>query len=351
MKSGLSLTARFFLLIIIYGNYMRYKWLIIFCISFFLMTSCQSVQDFLQIGPKTQEQETEAETSSAAQVDSDVDVILTRLPDAKTIAERLVILQEAYNLAQTGQNADQTAYILQNLNADVASLSIAITPDYQQCEFGDSFNIMVFVDSVSGIPAGAIPIQVLSENGTLFDSLETGPDGVFFGEFRCGIASGTGEKQYCFKIALDEAVAKALEVEIPDADLMLMVEKMSVTAELKVEEELYSDSLVALFREFLDQQLQLNLVVPGTREKYHVQMEIFTSEINHDYQGYASEVSLAFYIADGEGVVIYDMETDSCHAVGNSAPALIESGVGKLFDAIKQDPTFISDFQNALFKE
>ena len=147
MKSGLSLTARFFLLIIIFGNYMKYKWLIIFCISFFLLTSCQSVQDFLQIGPKTQEQETEAETSSAAQVDSAVDELLTRLPDAKTIAERLVILQEAYNLAQTGQNADQTAYILQNLNADVASLSIAITPDYQQCEYGDSFNIMVFVDS------------------------------------------------------------------------------------------------------------------------------------------------------------------------------------------------------------
>ena len=330
---------------------MKYKWLIIFCISFFLLTSCQSVQDFLQIGPKTQEQETEAETSSAAQVDSAVDEILTRLPDAKTIAERLVILQEAYNLAQTGQNADQTAYILQNLNADVASLSIAITPDYQQCEYGDSFNIMVFVDSVSGIPAGSIPLQVLLEDGTLFDSLETGPDGVFFGEFRCGIASGTGEKHYSFKIALDESVSKALEVDVPDAELFLMVEKMSVTAELKVAEDLYSDSLVALFRGFLDQQLQLNLVVPGTREKYHVQMEIFTSEINHDYQGYAAEVSLAFYIAGDDGVVIYDMETDSFHAVGNSAPAVVESGVSKLFDAIKQDPTFISDFQNALFKE
>jgi len=126
---------------------------------------------------------------------------------------------------------------------------------------------------------------------------------------------------------------------------------MSVTADLKVAEDLFSDKLVAMYRSFLDQQLQLNLVVPNTKEKFHVQMEILTSEMNHDYQGYSADVSLAFYIADGDGVVIYDMETDSCHAVGNSASAVIESGVSTLFDAIKQDPSFISDFQNALFKE
>ena len=210
---------------------------------------------------------------------------------------------------------------------------------------------MLFVDSTSGIPAGSIPINVLLEDGTLFDSLETGPDGVFFGEFRCGIATGTGEKKYCFKIALDEAVAGALETQVPEADLMLMVEKMSVTAELKVSEDLYSDNLVSVYRAFLDEQLQVNLVVPGTKDKFHVQMEIITSELTHDYQGYSGDVSLAFYIAGNDGVVIYDMETDSCHAIGNSASALVESGVIKLFDAIKQDPTFISDFQSALFKE
>ena len=73
--------------------------------------------------------------------------------------------------------------------------------------------------------------------------------------------------------------------------------------------------------------------------------------MTHDYQGYSADVSLAFYIAGDDGVVIYDMETDSCHSVGNSASAVIESGVSMLFDAIKQDPTFISDFQSALFKE
>ena len=210
---------------------------------------------------------------------------------------------------------------------------------------------MVFVDSNSGVPAGSIPISVLREDGTLFDSLETGPDGVFFGEFRCGIASGTGEKQYCFRITLDETTANALETAVPEADLLLTVDKMSVTAEVKVAEDLFSDNLVSMYRSFLDQQLQLNLVVPNTKEKFHVQMEIITSEISHDYQGYSADISLAFYIADGEGVVIYDMETDSCPAVGNSAQAMIEAGVSKLFDAIKQDPTFISDFQNALFKE
>ena len=328
---------------------MKYKWLTLLCISFFIMTGCQSVKDFLQIGPKTQE--TEADAGSGEQVASTADEVLNRLPEAQTVAERIEILQEAYTLALTEEKPDQTAYILQNLNADVSSLSIAISPDYQQCEFGDSFNIMVFVDSTSGIPAGSVPIQVLLEDGTLFDSLETGPDGVFFGEFRCGIASGTGEKQYSFRVAMDENVAKALDVKVPDADLLLMVEKMSVTADLKVAEELFSDNLVAMYRSFLDQQLQLNLVVPNTKEKFHVQMEIISSEMNHDYQGYSSDVSLAFYIADGEGVVIYDMETDSCHAVGNSATAVIESAVSKLFDAIKQDPSFISDFQNALFKE
>jgi hypothetical protein len=307
------------------------------------------VKDFLQIGPKNQE--AEAEADSTGQVAASVDEVLNRLPEAKTVAERLEILQEAYTLALTENNPDTTAYILQNLNADISSLSIAISPDYQQCEFGDSFNIMVFVDSTSGIPAGSIPIQVLLEDGTLFDSLETGPDGVFFGEFRCGIASGTGEKQYSFKIAMDETAEKALETKVPDADLFLMVEKMSVTADLKVAEDLFSDSLVTMYRSFLDQQLQLNLVVPNTKEKFHVQMEIITSEMNHDYQGYSADVSLAFYIADGEGVVIYDMETDSCHSVGNSAIAVVETGVGKLFDAIKQDPSFISDFHNALFKE
>ena len=329
---------------------MKYKWLTLLCISFFLLASCQSVQDWLQIGPKTQETEKEADAPEQTSSTS-VDEILSRLPEAQTMAERLAILQEAYLLAQAEQSADQIAYILQNLNADVASLSIAISPDYQQCEFGESFNIMVFVDSVSGIPSGSVPLQVLLEDGTLFDSLETGPDGVFFGEFQCGIATGTGDKQYCFKIAMDETVAKALEVPVPDADLLLMVEKMSVTAELKVAEELYSDNLVAMYRDFLDQQLQLNLVVPGTREKYHVQMEVFTSEMNHDYQGYSADVSLAFYIADGDGIVIYDMETDSVHAVGNSAVSVVESGLSKLFDAIKQDSSFISDFQNALFKE
>ena len=328
---------------------MKYKWLTLLIILFFLLTGCQSVQDWLQIGPKTQE--TEPEAASQEQSSSSLDEVLARLPEAQTMAERLAILQEAYLLAQTEQNADQIAYIIQNLNADVASLSIAISPDYQQCEFGESFNIMVFVDSVSGIPAGSIPLQVLLEDGTLFDSLETGPDGVFFGEFQCGIATGTGEKQYCFKIAMDDTVAKALEVPVPDADLLLMVDKMSVTAELKVSEDLYSDNLVVMYRDFLDQQLQLNLVVPGTKEKFHVQMEVFTSEMNHDYQGYSADVSLAFYIADGDGMVIYDMETDSVHAVGNSATSVVEAGLSKLFDAIKQDSSFISDFQNALFKE
>ena len=329
---------------------MKYKWLTILSILFFLFTGCQSVQDFLKIGPQDKGAETEESAASEKSGES-VDDVLNRLPEAKTIAERLVILQEAYSLALTAGTPDQTAYIIQTLNADIASITIAISPDYQQCEFGDSFNIMLFVDSTSGIPAGSMPINVLLEDGTLFDSLETGPDGVFFGEFKCGIANGTGEKQYCFKIALDEAVAGALEVPVPDADLMLMVEKMSVTAELKVAEEFFSDKLVSIYRAFLDQQLQLNLVVPGTREKFHVQMEIFTSEMTHDYQGYSADVSLAFYIAGDDGVVIYDMETDSCHSVGNSASAVIESGVSMLFDAIKQDPTFISDFQSALFKE
>lgn len=325
---------------------MKYKWISLLTICFFMLTGCQSVKDFLQIGDKPQEQESEAQEPA-----SSVDDVLNRLPDAKTVAERLEILQEAYAVALTEGTRDQLAYIIQNLNADVSSLTIAISPDYQHCEFGESFNIMVFVDSNSGIPAGSVPISVLHEDGTLFDSLETGPDGVFFGEFQCGIAAGTGEKQYCFKIALDETAAKALEVEIPDADLLLMVDKMSVTADLKVDEALFSDSLVALYRSFLDQQLQLNLVVPNTKEKFHVQLEIFTSEIAHDYQGYSADVSLAFYIAGNDGVVIYDMETDSCHAVGNSAAAVVESGVSKLFDAIKQDSTFITDFQSALFKD
>ena len=106
-----------------------------------------------------------------------------------------------------------------------------------------------------------------------------------------------------------------------------------------------------MYRSFLDQQLQLNLVVPNTKEKFHVQLEIFTSQISHDYQGYSADISLAFYISGNDGVVIYDMETDSCHAVGNSAANMVESGVSRLFDAIKQDTSFITDFQSALFKE
>ena len=329
---------------------MKYKWLTILSISFFLFTGCQSVKDFLQIGDSTQASEN-VESGQPEQASASLDEVLNRLPEAQTVAERLAILQEAYLQAQAENSPDQVAYILQNLNADISSLSVAISPDYQQCEFGESFNIMVFVDSVSGIPAGSIPLSVLREDGTLFDSLETGPDGVFFGEFQCGIATGTGEKKYSFKIALDQAVESALEAPVPDADLMLMVEKMSVTAEIKVAEDCFSSNLVSMYRSFLDQELQLNLVVPGTKEKFHVQMEIFTTDMTHDYQGYSADISLAFYIAGNDGVVIYDMETDSCHAVGNSATAVVESGVNMLFEAIKQDPTFISDFQNALFKE
>ena len=326
---------------------MKYKWFALLSISFFLMTGCQSVKDFFKPGEKAPE----ADTETSEQVASSVDDVLNRLSDAQSIAERLEILQEAYTISLTEENADQTAYIVQNLNADISALSITVSPDYQQCEFGDSFNILVSVKSSSDLPVGSVPLQVLLEDGSLFDSLETGPDGVFFGEFRCGIASGTGEKEYCFRLALDESAASAVEGEIPHADLLLMVEKMSVIANIKVSKDLYSDNLVALFRDFLDQQLQLNLVVPGTKEKFHVQMEVFTTEMSHDYQGYAADVSLAFYIADGEGVVIYDMETDSCHAVGSSAPGVVETGVKTIFDAIKQDPSFISDFQSAFFKE
>lgn len=328
---------------------MKYKWLTLLSISFFLLTGCQSVQDWLQIGPKTQESESASE--SPEQMASSVDEALDRLPEAKTIAERLAVLQEAYTLALAANDPDQIAYIAQNINADVSTLHITVSPDYQHCEFGDSFNIMVTVQSYYDMPLGSLSLNVLLEDGTLFDSLETGPDGVFFGEFRCGIASGTGEKQYRFQLALDEAAAQAVDGGAPHGELLIMVDKMSVTAEVKVAEELFSDNLVALYRDFLDQQLQLNLVVPNTKEKFHVQMEIITSEMNHDYQGYSADVSLAFYIAGEDGVVIYDMETDSCYVVGNSATAVVEAGVSKLFDAIKQDKSFISDFQGALFKE
>ncbi len=327
---------------------MKYKWISLLTICFLLLTGCQSVSDFFKSGDKTQEQTSE---SDKAQVASSAEDVLNRLPEAKTVAEHLEILQEAYTVALTEEDADQTAFILQSLQADISSLHMSINPDYQHCEFGDSFNILVTVQSDSGIPAGSVPISVLLEDGTLFDTLETGPDGVFFGEFRCGIASGTGEKQYCFKLSLDETSAKDVGIEIPHADLILDVEKMSVTADLKVDEELFSDSLASLYRNFLDQQLQLNLVVPKTKEKFHVQLEIFTTEILHDYQGYSADVSLAFYIAGDDGVVIYDMETNSCHAVGNTASGMVESGVSQLFDAIRQDTSFISDFQSALFKE
>lgn len=327
---------------------MKYKWLTLLGITFFLFTSCQSVKDFFKIGENSKNKQTEAVSSEQS---ASVDEVLNRLPDANTVSERLAILQEANTVSIAGENKDQTAYIIQNLNAELASLHITVSPDYQHCEFGDSFNIMVTVQSDSGIPVGSVPLNVLLDESTLFDSLETGPDGVFFGEFRCGIASGTGEKQYYFQLALDETAAKVVEGEIPHGDLFLMVDKMSVTAEVKVAEELYSDNIIAMYRSFLDQQLQLNLVVPNTKEKFHVQMEILTSKMNHDYQGYSADISLAFYIAGNDGVVIYDMETDSCHAVGSSAASVVESGVSKLFDAIKQDSSFISDFQNALFKE
>ena len=327
---------------------MRFKWISLLTICFFLFTGCQSVKDFLQIGEKSQDK---SQGTEEAQVASSVDEVLDRLPAANTVAQRLEVLQEAYTLALTEEDADQTAFIMQSINAEVSSLHITVSPDYQHCEFGDSFNILVTVLSNYDMPVGNIPLNVLLEDGTLFDSLETGPDGVFFGEFRCGIASGIGEKQYCFQLGLDETSAKAVEGEIPHADMILMVDKMSVTADLKVDQELFSDNLVAMYRSFLDQQLQLNLVVPNTKEKFHVQLEIFTSQISHDYQGYSADISLAFYISGNDGVVIYDMETDSCHAVGNSAANMVESGVSRLFDAIKQDTSFITDFQSALFKE
>ena len=171
---------------------MKYKWLTLLGITFFLFTSCQSVKDFFKIGENSKNKQTETVSSEQS---ASVDEVLNRLPDAKSVSERLAILQEAYTVSIAGENKDQTAYIIQNLNAEFASLHITVSPDYQHCEFGDSFNIMVTVQSDSGIPVGSVPLNVLLDESTLFDSLETGPDGVFFGEFRCGIASGTGEKQ------------------------------------------------------------------------------------------------------------------------------------------------------------
>ena len=103
---------------------MKYKWLTLLSITFFLFTSCQSVKDFFKIGENSKN--TETETASSEQVASTVDEVLDRLPDAKTVAERLEILQEAYTLSLAEEKPDQTAYILQNLNADISSLTIAI---------------------------------------------------------------------------------------------------------------------------------------------------------------------------------------------------------------------------------
>ena len=57
---------------------MKHKWLTLLSILFFLLTGCQSVKDFLQIGPKNQE--AEAEAGSTGQVAASVDEVLNRLP-------------------------------------------------------------------------------------------------------------------------------------------------------------------------------------------------------------------------------------------------------------------------------
>ena len=326
---------------------MKYTWIILLSISVFLFTSCQSVKDFFKIGEKSQKTEVAADLSSATSAAE----LLNHLPKAATVADRLNILQEAYTMALEDQDAEQIAYIVQYINIEVSALHVSVTPDYRHCELGENFNILVTVKSDSGLPIGSIPLNVLLDDGTLFDTIETGTDGIFFGEFRCGIASGTGEKQYCFILSLHQDVIQIVEADIPNCHLFLVADKMPVTADVKVAEELFSHNLVDMYSNFLDQQLNLNLVAPNTSEKFHVQMEIFTSEILKENQGYSADVSLAFYIADSHGVVIYDMETDCCHAVGASPSAVVEAGVSKLFNAIKQDASFISDFQSAFFKD
>ena len=179
---------------------MRYKWFSLLIICSLFLTGCQSVKDFFKPGDKAQESGSELEQATS------VDDILDMLPDAQNVAERLKILQEAYTVLAE-EDADQSAFIIQSLNTELSELHISVTPDYQQCELGDSFNILVAVKSDSGLPVGAVPLEVRLEDGSLFDSLETGPDGVFFGEFRCGTASGTGEKEYSFRLALDEIIS------------------------------------------------------------------------------------------------------------------------------------------------
>ena len=57
---------------------MKYKWLTLLSITFFLFTSCQSVKDFFKIGENSKNKQ--AEVSSLEQGSLTVDDVLNRLP-------------------------------------------------------------------------------------------------------------------------------------------------------------------------------------------------------------------------------------------------------------------------------
>ena len=310
------------------------------CLMFFVvamicvvLSGCQSVKKFFN-----QDEEKDAGPAVSAQE------ILSTLDQANNFADRISILQSAYAVEPSDS-------ILQSISAEISKISLTVSPDYEQCEYGESFNLLVAVESEIKEEIGSVTIDVKYADGTPFDKLTTGSDGVFFGEFKCGTEQGCGERQYKLFLTLDAAVATALGDAVPSGELLLVVNKTSVTADIKVSEELYSAALENLFRDFMSEQLDLNLVVPNTCERFHIQMEVFTSEIEHTYQGYSANVSVAFYISDKDGVVIYDLETDSAKAASGTASGVVKNGVEKIFEAIKSDASFKADFQNALFKE
>lgn len=279
---------------------------------------------------------------------------LEKYNDALTFAEKLGVLCNAYDIASSSSYFSmETATVTERLNNLLDNAKLSISPANARCEYGEGFNLFTEVRPGTGDNPGVISLDILEENGEVFDTIKTNEKGIYFGSFAAEKKKTLGNHIYTVRLGIGNKELLSRLEYVPSVPLHFHVERISVTADIKVEEELYSDRLADMFREFITgDEAELNLVVPGTKEQFNIELELYTGETVLNAQGvYSTALSGAFHISDRNGVVIYVLQTDEYKAEGASMESMAETALSKLLSAARQDKSFMEELKGIIYRE
>ena len=279
---------------------------------------------------------------------------LEKYNEAYTFADKLNVLCNAYGIASASSYFSMEAEtVTERIGRLLESASVTASSVSSRYEYGENFSLLAEVKPGNGDDSGIITLDIVDREGNIFDSAVTNGRGVYFGSFGEDGVKKLGDHVYTVRINLGNTDLASKLQNIPAAELAFCVDRISVTADIKLEEPLYSDALADLYRDFINSdEAQLNLVVPGTRELFNIELELYTGDAVKNEQGvYSTSVSGAFHISDRNGVVIYVLQTDEYLAEGATAQGMMETALSKLLNAVRQDSSFMEEFKGIIYRE